>query len=298
MNRQVKLFYYLSTLSLLVACNTSLESEVPFDELAGSNYKIALEDMDMAGSLQSQIGDYADIMCLFSNTMGGKKAWKDKHEPLSYHNFYIDVWVKKVAVHNHDSLWNKWYDNVKERGEYYRKMGQISKTYFTQLREWCTENYDVEKCPKPGTQLYPAKICGDIHITSDKTLFGKKPGEDISEHFGVKTCVQAIYQLEDDSLKVLCTYEEMPSSVSEYFCQGSLLADNYVLYLRDIPEEIYDDVSFTMEIPVCCEYLFDYMLTLQNNPDAEVPTKYRAFTSTAKLIIGEYSKFIDRTENY
>lgn len=102
--------------------------------------------------------------------------------------------------------------------------------------------------------IFTAYINGEVSITCDKTLFGKAPGTNLSNHFKVliyKNCIAN--GIDEPRLRYRYGEIESPLNMPEYFAKGDWLMREYNLLFEDIPTEKYEKLIFKIKMPVLCE---------------------------------------------
>lgn len=101
------------------------------------------------------------------------------------------------------------------------------------------------------------------YICADTTLFGREAGEPLNDKFrvtseGKSTWIRVSYP----DFKVLANgyEEELPTAFDEVFKEGTALYPDYdsnyglVLSLNETPAEQYEEIEFTLSIPIEGEY--------------------------------------------
>ena len=127
-----------------------------------------------------------------------------------------------------------------------------------------------------------ARINGKASITADRTLYGQPAGSNLSEHFTVEGRSQGVPKGEFTNFLVL-NFENTPSKMDEYLAQGTWLQLLYALRMADIPEERYDEVNFTVSLPV------EYELWWKSQPKVETEPHVLSAQCTAHF--GKISDF-------
>ena len=85
-----------------------------------------------------------------------------------------------------------------------------------------------------------------IVITADKTLFGREPGQDLTDKFEVTNPLEPFVTFKWDSYDMLYDHsKESPTKITDYY--GTLLS-YYHLILADTPEEQYKDICFDISL--------------------------------------------------
>lgn len=101
-----------------------------------------------------------------------------------------------------------------------------------------------------------ASVEGAVSLTADKILFGRVPGTDLSDCFKVSAIFPPV-RVEYPSYDVIDT-EQSPVGLSlkEFFHEGIALSQArerdglYEITFITKPEEAYDDITFTISLPV------------------------------------------------
>lgn len=141
-----------------------------------------------------------------------------------------------------------------------------------------------------------ARHTGNISITADKTLFGKAPGTDLSEHFLVRGENACLPQGTLDNFSMIFNYgQKQPRlNAKEFFAKDTWLQEEVVLWLADIPEEQYDHVAFTIKMPATCEYRKKFYREYLT----EVPVKEEVFIYRCIVPFGKVSTFEEHFRLY
>jgi hypothetical protein len=124
-----------------------------------------------------------------------------------------------------------------------------------------------------------AYINGEESITCDKVLWGEEPGTDLKKHFLIQSYACCM-PVGIENPKLLYNYGEMPESMSDFCPMEAWLQEEYDLILCSEPEERYDELTFTLTLPVKIEHTYDYILAkYRGDEDAELKTTEEVFTS-------------------
>lgn len=102
-----------------------------------------------------------------------------------------------------------------------------------------------------------AGIAEGAQIYADKVLFGRKAGSSLNDFFVVKPSLLFCmtypeYMVEEYHFSEGWDYR---CSFGEYHSVGRALTFGNQLSLGEIPSDEYDEVTFTIEIPIECEYM-------------------------------------------
>ena len=141
-----------------------------------------------------------------------------------------------------------------------------------------------------------ARHTGNICITADKTLFGKAPGTDLSEHFLVRGENACLPQGTLDNFSMISNYgQKQPRlNAKEFFAKDTWLQEEVVLWLAEIPEEQHDHVAFTIKMPATCEYRKKFYREYLT----EVPVKEEVFIYRCIVPFGKVSTFDEHFRLY
>ena len=158
------------------------------------------------------------------------------------------------------------------KNDYYRQ-----KTAFI-YREYQTH---MDKALNGWTYFLTAYVNGDVSITCDKVLWGEEAGTDLKKHFNIYSAAYCMpVGIENPTL--LYNYGEMQENMmnmSDFFPMEAWLQDSYEMYVSSEPEERYDEITFTLTLPVKIEHTYDYILAkYRGNEDAELKTTEKVFT--------------------
>jgi hypothetical protein len=110
--------------------------------------------------------------------------------------------------------------------------------------------------------LFTAYINGDITISCDKKLFGKEPGEDISQYFNVYGTANCVPIGRENPTVLYNFEEEKPKAISELMQKDTWLQRYFYFYFREIPEEKYDTLTFKITIPITREHYTRYFYSI------------------------------------
>ena len=83
-------------------------------------------------------------------------------------------------------------------------------------------------------------------------------------------------------------------NAKEFFAKDTWLQEEVALWLADIPEEQYDHVAFTIQMPATCEY---HKKFFRENL-AEVPVKEEVFIYRCIVPFGKVSTFDENFQLY
>lgn len=116
-------------------------------------------------------------------------------------------------------------------------------------------------------QFFTAFIDGEIEITSDQILFGMEPGENLMPFMRVvnNNSCQPVGIKEPYSMYHQDEIEEL--SADKILCNESWLRFEYFLKFKDSPEEIYEEITFYLRMPMIKEHTMRYIGSLITNLD-------------------------------
>lgn len=122
-------------------------------------------------------------------------------------------------------------------------------------------------------EFFSAYINGEVEITCDKTLFGLSPGENLVNKLKI------IYNYTCQPIGITPPYsvihcDEIERSIKKsVFHDKAWLRLNYRLTFKDIPEEIYDEITFKLRLPIIKEnashYISSFIKGYESKPQYE-----------------------------
>ena len=137
--------------------------------------------------------------------------------------------------------------------------------------------------------FFTARLSGNVTITADKDLFGIGAGEDLSAHFAVEGAANCLPQGPLPDYKVL--FENLstsrPTAIPAFFASETWLMRNYMFWMKDTPEEKYDELTFTITLPVICDFWRDYYA----NKLPEVKREGQMLTASVAVRFNQKSDF-------
>lgn len=144
--------------------------------------------------------------------------------------------------------------------------------------------------------FFTARLKGGMTITADKTLFGLQPGENLSSHFRAEAPCLCLPTGTLGDFTFLYTYDdkERPDEPDKLLAADTWLQPGYAFRLFDEPEEAYDEIAFSISIPVTCDHWYNYYRYAQS----EVEHRDRLLSVTCKVRPGQPSDFRMRFEEY
>jgi hypothetical protein len=133
--------------------------------------------------------------------------------------------------------------------------------------------------------LYTAYINGDITISCDRKLFGKEPGEDISQYFNVYGTAECVPIGRENSTILYNFEEQKPKAISELMQKDTWLQKYFYFYFREIPEEKYDTLTFKITIPITREHYTKYFYGICVDENGPLKVTNDTLVSERQVII-------------
>lgn len=222
----------------------------------------------------------------YRESQGAKEVFDSMHithRPMTYHDMRIFVkqGLRKTYTEDISDEYQKWaVANSEKLCLTKEEEEKLMQTVWKQKGLTYVVN---------NPSFVTSMLRGGTSITANRELFGLPAGTDIGSHFMVRGVNFCMPQGSISDYKFRFWYDEAPvaMSVPDYFATGTWLQLSYVFWLKDIPEEVYDEVTFTVTIPVINEYWKKYFC------DAlpEVPTLERALSASCTFHFGQLSDF-------
>lgn len=168
------------------------------------------------------------------------------YDPQSDTTFHISSWNESTQL----GISTVWTGAL-----FYVDAGETSQVLDSFLEEK-TKNFKSIDYLGTIDYIY-AGIRDGATITADKPLFGQQSGSDLSDYFTV--CVQhsQVFAATYPDFHITHDYRKESLSVpfSEFFSKGTTLSYvPYYLKFNALPEESYDELRFTVTLPIECEY--------------------------------------------
>lgn len=212
------------------------------------------------------------------------------HTPLDFNNMRI-LFFTRTNTKALESLSEK---ELQGLGKFYDfDEATTEKVWLTQREEIENEELqfmlsDSAYTMHPG--FFTARINGRVTVKANKPLFGQEAGSDISEHFTVETNSPCLPRGSFENFDFLFRYydtENRPKALQDFFAEDTWFQTMYALRLCDIPDENPEEVTFTVSIPILCEYWRDYYMYGQ----PEVKTESRKLSASCTFHFGQLSDF-------
>lgn len=152
----------------------------------------------------------------------------------------------------------------------------IQEAYYRYKQETGNVNYEMP-------YLFSAYVDGIVKITSDKTLFGKQPGENLIAYFDVVSKPACVVCGRETPRLLYGFQDAKPQCFADYCVKDAWFQPDYKIRLSQIPDEKYEDVTLTISFPVSREYLKDYVKDRLKGGYADIKVVNEVLTSSCKL---------------
>ena len=208
-----------------------------------------------------------------------------------YHQFWFDYY-KKVKTLNDFSqmdlriLMNE-ADGWTNQGDpdFLRDIEIMETEYYKQKTVFLQKAYrQYESYARNGWPCFwTAYLNGKATLVCDKDLYGEKAGSDLSEHFGIRGRFNCIPQgIENPILKYnFCDVQ--PEIMSDYFIDKSWIQTDYFVYPLSNPSEKYEELTFTLTIPMILEHSREYIVSKINGLNKDLRRTEEVFTTKCTI---------------
>ena len=161
----------------------------------------------------------------------------------------------------------------------------LENSYFRQKTAFLVEEYN-----KWAYELVIAWPCfwtaynnGEVTITCDKVLFGEEPGTNLSQYFNISGNGHCM-PVGIENPKMLYNYgEELPSLMCDFFKKEVWLEDEYCMSFVTEPEEKYDELTFSLTMPLKLEHVYEYSRDVYNTGKAEMKFTEKTYISNCTV---------------
>ena len=293
-----KYLFILLAAVAFVACS----NDEPDNGYSGDNMETSVIVCDAADIKGRYVFPLAadELRMLRRNPNYFEESWKEAH-PHAADSLSLEIKNQTMGYDNmrllfHIALPDETPTYNKEQLESSRQFYDLVRNAQRELRIPQEELSEInrqrslhgEELLSGSSIFFTARFSGPVIITADKPLFGTEAGQDLSAHFGVEGAANLLPQgtLEDYSIRFE-KFAPRPTAVADFFASDTWLMRNYVFWMKDIPEETYDEVTFTITLPVTCDYWRDYFA--YKLPEMEHET--RMLTASATVYFGQKSNF-------
>lgn len=144
----------------------------------------------------------------------------------------------------------------------------VSREIYTKIRDKARPFLD-SPYSKNQFSYCNAGLRSGTRIYVDKVLFGREPGANLADMFKVHhiydpniTRYETILSYPDWNILYPYDAQNKPETFEEFAAEGTLLCGYNTsfatLLFKEIPEEIYDEFTLSVEIPITSEYLYDF----------------------------------------
>lgn len=142
-----------------------------------------------------------------------------------------------------------------------------------------------EKYAKNGWPTFlTAYVNGQVTLTCDKDLYGEKAGADISKYFSIFGKSYCIPQGIEEPIMRYNFCDVQPTVMSNYFINKSWLQPEYYnIYPLQNPAEKYDEIVFTLTMPMIVESTWDYAVAKYSGLNEDVKRTEKIFTTECTI---------------
>jgi len=232
------------------------------------------------------LDDLADVLTIIFPTWGSVEEeflmdGKEMEKPDSYESMRF----RAVPTRFHDAFGI----NVEEEG--YKRYKQFQYEKGQHITEKISSY--IEQGKQAGYPRYTyAGIRERACIYADVPLFGREAGEPLNDKFAVTSYSQLTWiRVSYPEFNILANgyEEELPTDFDEVYKVGtaifSYINDGFVFSFQEYPEEIYDEITFTIEIPIEGEY-FQIMFNGEDYPESYYTYEHRVLRNENRVLKG------------
>jgi len=221
-----------------------------------------------------------------------EEAKKEVNQP-DYPVTYEDMRFSVSTTRYHDVF------GITVPSEEYTRYNQFMKEKCQQIDTYINKRYEEDGVGIGAAYTY-AGIREGARIYADVPLFGREEGASLNDKFIVKpysnaTCIIASYP--DFNILYNGYEEKLPTDFDEVFKEGTAIFSytnrGFVFSFKEIPEERYDAIRFTIEIPVEGEY-FQLIFYGCDYPDSYYNTG-RALRNNDRVLKGSFTMHFEQT---
>ena len=107
-------------------------------------------------------------------------------------------------------------------------------------------------------------------VYSDKVLFEKAPGEDLSSFFYFSDCAVP-FKTTGMDYRIIEEFQPQGSLLAEYFTEWTIMPFEFEMQTESIPIELNgdNDINLIFVFPVTVEHYWDWLLNLYDKPASE-----------------------------
>lgn len=152
--------------------------------------------------------------------------------------------------------------------------------YYKQRTAFIYSEYlsHFDKALNGWTVFLNAYINGKVCVTCDKVLFGEEAGTDLSKYFRIYSEAYCM-PVGIENPKLLYNFgDEMPEFMCDFFPAEAWFQDSYTIEFASVPEEKYDELTFTLNLPLKIDYVRSYFSAkYRGEENAELQRKDKVF---------------------
>lgn len=247
-------------------------------------YYVDPTGMLIDGESISRVGFY----CLEKNPASPWGVWFEYFPKTKtftdYSEMYFCLWLHDG---NGRSYWENTIENYNTFGlrlrDYY-----MSKTSFIvdALKKYLEEapDDDARMKVRGPDGLYSAYTNGEVTLTCDKTLWGEAPGTNLSKYFMTYGDYPSCLVVGVESPRLLYGFgEEMPTTMDALFPDEAWLLYRNYWEMQTPPSEKYDELTFTLTMPVLIEHSRKYVYYQYMGMNLDSKYSEQTFTATCTM---------------
>jgi hypothetical protein len=161
----------------------------------------------------------------------------------------------------------------------------LEKDYWNEKTEFFQEAYKEQAYDSPlfWPHLFTAYVDDGTTITCDKKLFNKEPGEDLSQYFRAYGASYCQPMGRENPYLLFGFSEERTMNMTDYFRKDAWLQRDYILSFREEPQEKYDELTFTLTVPLERELVIESMANRYFGKGDAIVTSNDVYTGTCTL---------------
>ncbi len=263
MNIQIK----ISAILLLVTCAFFSCNHDDEDFIGSPSYELYVGEMFSADDIKN-----LDL-----------ENWKiDGHPVLSdyIHTSYASF-ALLAEFRKEDSYKHRYqdYSNAVKVG-----IHDLEKDYWNEKTKFIQEiYYDKINDPLLWPFLFTAYIDDGVTITCDKKLFNKEPGEDLSQYFRTEGTSFCQPMGRENSYLLFGFSKDRTRNMTDYFQKDAWLQWSYFIYFSEEPQEKYEELTFTLTVPVVRELITESMANRYLGKGDTIITSNDVYTGTCTV---------------
>ena len=265
--KKILQYAFLLIMASLSSCSTD-ENE----ELTGPIYNFP----ELSAS--SRV-DSLRFTCFFSLENAGEGGESSHSLCLDYENTHLFLSVENKGINASDRDDEYWYCM--------KAVSELGAKYASPAMKDSYQKYLVNRT-RAYTPFLTMYINDMVTITCDKELFGKEAGLNLSPHFALTYCSNEGLPggvIGKETPRMLYDWgERMPTELDRFFLKGSWLQREYYIKFLDIPEEKYDELTLTVNIPLKDAKWWEYYQEQYQGKTPELEIVERNLRADCKLL--------------